>query len=63
MQIGNIENYYTLQEVARKLKINNQTLYNWIHNGKIKCYKNGKKYLFSESNIFDYLTKNKINDN
>ncbi len=62
MQTEILENYYTLQEVAKKLKINNQTLYNWIKAGKINCYKSGRKYLFSDSDILDKLNKNRINN-
>ena len=62
MQAESLENYYTLQETAKKLKINAHTLHNWIKAGQINCYRNGRKYLFSESNILNHLNKNRINN-
>ena len=34
-----MEDYYTPQEVADKLKVNTRTLYRWIHEGKLKAVK------------------------
>lgn len=57
-----LENYYTIRETAEKLKINTHTLHNWIRSGQISCYRSGRRYLFSENNILNYLNKNRIND-
>lgn len=34
-----MENYYTPQEVAEKLKVNIHTVYRWIREGKLKASK------------------------
>lgn len=54
--------YYTLQETAEKLRIKPTTLYNWVRNKKINCYKSGKKYLFTDKDILKKLNKNRINN-
>ena len=55
--------YYTLTETAEKLRVKPATLYNWIKDKKITCYKNGRKYLFTDKDILQKLNKNRINNN
>jgi len=43
-----MENYYTPQEVASKLKINIRTLYRWMREGKINAVKIGNIWRISE---------------
>lgn len=46
-----MENYYTPQEVAQKLKLNVRTLYKWIREGKLKAVKIGDVWRISENDL------------
>jgi excisionase family DNA binding protein len=46
-----MEDYYTPQEVADKLKVNTRTLYRWIHEGKLKAVKVGELWRISETEL------------
>lgn len=61
MQQDNLENFMTVKETAKKLNISIFTLHRWIKIGQISCYRSGRKYLFSESDILNHLNKNRIN--
>lgn len=52
-----MENYYTPQEVADKLKINVRTLYRWIREGKLKAVKVGELWRISETELNRLLNK------
>lgn len=51
-----MENFYTPQEIAVKLKINKRTVYRWIREEKLKAYKVGNLWRVPESEI-DRLIK------
>jgi len=46
-----MENYYTPQEVADKLKLNVRTLYKWIRENKLKAVKLGDVWRISETEL------------
>jgi len=46
-----MQNYYTPQEIAEKLKINIRTVYLWIRQGKIKAIKIGDLWRISETEL------------
>ncbi|MHB1043097.1 MAG: helix-turn-helix domain-containing protein [Eubacteriales bacterium] len=46
-----MENYYTPQEVATKLKVNIRTLYRWIGEGKLKAIKAWELWRASETEL------------
>ena len=48
-------NLMTVKEVAKKLNVTIFTLHRWIKSGQISCYRSGRKYLFSEIDIKNYL--------
>ena len=51
-----MEDYYTPQEVADKLKVNTRTLYRWIHEGKLKAVKVGELWRISETELSRILS-------
>ncbi|MCR4430636.1 MAG: helix-turn-helix domain-containing protein [Tepidanaerobacteraceae bacterium] len=57
-----MENYYTPQEVAEKLKLNIRTLYKWIREGNIKAVKIGGVWRISESEISRLLEGNSFGE-
>lgn len=51
------DDYYTIQEVADKLKVAYLTVYRWIKSEKIKSVKAGKQYRISNSDLHKFMTK------
>lgn len=51
LEVKTVENYYTPQEVAEKLKLNIRTVYKWIKEGRIKAVKIGDLWRIPESEI------------
>jgi len=43
--------YYTVKEVAQKLRVSVWTIYDWIKKGKIPAKRVGKKYLIPKGGI------------
>ena len=50
-EVFKLDNYYTPQEVADKLKLNVRTLYKWIREEQIKAIKIGGVWRISETEI------------
>ena len=46
-----MEQYYTPQEIAQKLKINVRTIYKWIREGKLNAIKIGDLWRISEGEL------------
>lgn len=42
---------YTLQEVAKILKVSERTLYRWIKDGKLKAHKVGRNWRVKEEDL------------
>ena len=53
------DEYYTIQEVANKLKVAYLTVYRWIQSGKLKAVKAGKQHRISQTNLKKFLSESK----
>jgi len=53
-----MENYYTPQEIAAKLKLNVRTLYKWIREGRLYAIKLGDVWRIPESEVTRLLGGN-----
>ena len=54
--------YYTVDEVSEKLKLNPETVRNFIRRGELQAYKFGKTYRIDEEELERFLqTKIKKN--
>jgi len=51
------EEYYTIEEVAKMLKVVYLTVYRWIHDGKLKAYKVGKQYRIKNKDLERFIKK------
>lgn len=51
--------YYTIEEVAKLLKVAYLTVYRWIQSGKLTAYKAGKQYRIKEDDLNKFLEKKK----
>lgn len=52
------EQYYSIDEVAKMLKVAYLTVYRWIRDGKLNSVKAGKQYRIDKSELNNFL-KNK----
>lgn len=50
------EKYYTIEEVAKMLKVVYLTVYRWIQDGKLKAYKAGKQYRINKTDLDRFIT-------
>lgn len=50
------EQYYTIEEVAKTLKVAYLTVYRWIQDGKLKAYKAGKQYRINKTDLDRFIT-------
>lgn len=53
------EKYYTIEEVAKMLKIAYLTVYRWIQAGKLKSDKAGKQYRIKKTELDKFIEHKK----
>ena len=49
------EEYYSIEEVAKILKVVYLTVYRWIRANRLSAYKAGKQYRVSKENLSKFL--------
>ena len=49
------ETYFTVEEVAKRLKVSNMTVYRWIKAGSLSAYKLGGEFRITERDINQFL--------
>jgi excisionase family DNA binding protein len=49
------ENYYTLQDIAERLKVSYRTVYRWVRAGRLPAYKFGTDWRVKESDLRDFV--------
>lgn len=54
-----MEKYYTPQEIADNLKLNINTIYQYIRENKLKAVKIGNRYRISENDLKEFLDRSK----
>lgn len=50
------EQYYTIEEVAKMLKVAYLTVYRWIQSGKLVAFKAGKQYRVKKEDLNSFIT-------
>ena len=53
------EQYYTIEEVAKTLKVAYLTVYRWIQDGKLVAFKAGKQYRVKKEDLDSFITSYK----
>ena len=53
------DEYYSIEEVAKMLKVAYLTVYRWIQAKKLNAYKAGKQYRIKELDLNSFLEKYK----
>lgn len=49
------EQYYSIEEIARTLKVAYLTVYRWIQSGRLKAHKAGKQYRIKKENLDRFI--------
>jgi excisionase family DNA binding protein len=49
------ETYYTLSEIAEKLKVSYRTVYRWVQAGELAAYKLKGEYRITERDLKEFL--------
>ncbi len=52
--------FMTIEEMATYLKIDRETLLNWVEDNKIPVMREGSKYLFDRKEVENWLSKEKV---
>lgn len=53
------EQYYSIEEVAKMLKVAYLTVYRWIQSGKLNSNKVGKQYRIKKEDLDRFITNYK----
>jgi len=51
------EQYYSIEEVAKTLKVAYLTVYRWIQSRKLVAYKAGKQYRIKKEDLDEFLKR------
>jgi acetyl-CoA synthetase len=54
------EAYYTLQEIADRLKVSYRTVYRWVRSGRLAAYKFGQDWRVSESDLRAFIESHRV---
>ena len=59
MQVAD-ETYYTLDEIAQRLKVSYRTVHRWVQAKELSAYKLGAEWRVAESDLQEFLEARKI---
>lgn len=54
------EQYYSIEEVAKTLKVAYLTVYRWIQANKLLAYKAGKQYRVKQVDLDIFIKRHKV---
>ena len=54
------DEYYSIQEVADKLKVAYLTVYRWIQSSRIEAFKVGKQYRITSQQLSNFLKNSRV---
>ena len=52
---SSMEQYYTIEETAKMLKVVYLTVYRWIQSGKLRALKAGKQYRITKTDLDQFM--------
>ena len=55
------EQYYSIEEVSKTLKVAYLTVYRWVKTGKLYSYKAGKQYRITKLDLKQFLKQKTAN--
>ncbi len=54
------EQFYSIEEVAKMLKVAYLTVYRWVQSGKLRSVKAGKQHRISKQSLDSFLNSKKL---
>ena len=54
------EQYYTIEEVSKMLKVAYLTVYRWIQSGRLTSKKAGKQYRIRKEDLENFISRKEI---
>jgi len=48
---------YTPEEVARKVKVERQTVYHWLSSGRLRGLRVGSNWRITEEDLLEFMTR------
>jgi len=54
--------FYLVEELAKKLRVSNMTIYRYIKAGKIKAYKMSKEFRIDKEEFNKFLERSKVSN-
>lgn len=51
------EQYFSIEEVSKMLKVAYITVYRWVSSGKLKAYKAGKQHRIEKTDLDRFIAK------
>ncbi len=54
------KDFYLVEELAKKLRVSNMTIYRYIKAGKISAYKIGKEFRIERKEFNNFLNNSKV---
>ena len=55
----NKDQYYSIEEVSKMLKVAYLTVYRWVRSGKLNAIKAGKQYRIGKKELDKFVNKHK----
>ena len=52
-----MDEYLTIDDITKALKMSKKTLYNYIKDGKIKAVKKGRRYYVAVAEFNEFMTR------
>ena len=53
------DDYYSIEEVSKMLKVVYLTVYRWVQEGKLKAFKAGKQYRIKKVDLDKFIKREK----
>lgn len=50
-----VDNFYTIEEAADKLKVSERTIRDAVNSGELKAYRKGKRVYILQSDIVEFI--------
>jgi excisionase family DNA binding protein len=54
------ERFYSLEEIAERLRVSNQTIRRWIKSGRLTAYKPGREWRIRPSDLEEFLEARRV---
>jgi excisionase family DNA binding protein len=60
MAVTELERFYSVEEIAERLQVSDQTVRRWVKSGKLAAFKPGKELRIRPSDLEEFLESRKV---